>query len=238
MKEPKHIFFDLDRTLWDFDNNSKRALEQLFFKHNIDGIAKSFESFHKTYVNVNAKLWNQYGKGKITKDTLRSKRFEDTLKHYQIFDKDLAVIIGEEYIQISPYQTTLFPNAHNVLQELVHTGYKLHIITNGFKEVQYIKLNQSKLTQYFDIIVCSDELGVNKPDPHVFEHAAEKANADLKKSIMIGDDYQVDVIGAEQVGMRGVLFNPTKKYKPETHEFQIENLREFPALLPWIEKTF
>lgn len=238
MNTKTHIFFDLDRTLWDFDTNSKKALEAIYYNHKIDTVSKSFESFYNAYVKVNAKLWTQYGKGKLAKDTLRYKRFDDTLKQFQIFDQTLAKEIGEEYVATSPYQTAIFPNTHEMLKELKDMGYDLHIITNGFKEIQHIKLSKTDLADYFDVVVCSEVVGVNKPDFKVFEYAAQQAKADLRKSIMIGDDFQVDVIGAEKAGMRGVLFDAKKKYKEGTHEFQINDLGEFPSMVPWIEKTF
>lgn len=233
----KHIFFDLDRTLWDFETNSKRALQTLYKDLELNRMIKTFESFYKTYKNTNAALWNQYGKGKITKDVLRTKRFEDTLRQYQVFDKELAYRLGEDYVAISPKQTSVFPGTHDTLDSLKKEEYILHIITNGFKEVQFIKLEKSGLLDYFDVIVCSEDVGVNKPDPKVFHHAVEKAGANINNSIMIGDDYQVDIIGACNVGMEAILFDPHKNYREGTHEWHVNELREIPEKITWIRRS-
>lgn len=233
----KHLFFDLDRTLWDFERNSKQALKQLFEEHRLDDHMKSFESFHHAYKKINARLWVKYGKGDITKAELRTKRFNDTLKQFQINDEELAKKIGTGYINISPYQTNVFPNTHETLEYLKNNDFLLHIITNGFKEVQFIKLEKSGLIDYFDIIVCSEDVGVNKPAPNVFHHSLEKAKAKPAESIMIGDDYKVDVLGAENIGMTGVLFDPNKGYKKGIHEWHIHELDRIPEILPWIAKN-
>jgi putative hydrolase of the HAD superfamily len=233
----KHIFFDLDRTLWDFERNSKQALNMLFEQHKLGDHMKSFESFHHAYKNINAKLWVKYGKGQISKEELRTRRFNETLKQFQINNEKLAEEIGMGYIQISPYQTNVFPNTHDTLEYLKNNDYVLHIITNGFKEVQFIKLEKSGLLKYFDIIVCSEDVGVNKPAPNVFHYSLEKANAKANESVMIGDDFKVDVLGAENVGMTGVLFDPHKGYKEGIHEWHIDDLEHIPGIIPRISIT-
>lgn len=233
----KHIFFDLDRTLWDFETNSQNALHQLYENENLGDSIRSFQSFHTKYKKINAELWNLYGKGKLPKDKLRVKRFRDTLLHFGIDNKELSEKLSTDYVKISPFQTELFPNTHETLTWLRNNDYILHVITNGFKEVQHIKLNQSKLKDYFDVVLCSEEVGKTKPAKEVFQHALQLANAKNDKSIMIGDDYRVDVIGAERQGIQGVLFDPHQYHKFGTHEWHIKNLDEIPALLPWMEKT-
>ncbi len=233
----KHIFFDLDRTLWDFDTNSKTALEIMFEEHNLGDRMRSFQSFYTTYKKINGKLWRSYGNGKITKDVLRVKRFDDTLKCFQIDDGDLATKLGEDYLNISPYQTNIFPGAIETLKELKGNDHELHIITNGFKEVQAIKLKNSGLSDFFDIVVCSEEVGKNKPAPEVFHHATSLANANPSDSLMIGDDYLVDVVGAERFGMKGILFDPHHSYRDGTHEWHINSLDKIPGIVPWIKKS-
>ena len=233
----RHLFFDLDRTLWDFELNSEAALRHLFHELELNRIIKSFEGFHETYKNHNAKLWNRYGKGKITKDELRIQRFRDTLQQYQVFNKDLTEKLADGYIAISPRQTIVFPSAHEVLDSLKKDGYQLHIITNGFKEVQFTKLEESKLAPYFDLILCSEEVGKNKPHIEVFQHAMAETGASANNSIMIGDDYEVDVLGAIGAGWEGVLFNPRKQYKQQMHDWQISHLNELPETLIWIANS-
>ncbi|MCH2230944.1 MAG: YjjG family noncanonical pyrimidine nucleotidase [Crocinitomicaceae bacterium] len=233
----KHLFFDLDRTLWDFEKNSEAALNLLYEDLKLGDHIRSFRSFHTTYKKINADLWHQYGTGKLSKSDLRIKRFNDTLKKFDVQNEKLAIKLGEGYIKTSPYQTNIFPQTIETLTNLKNDGYKLHIITNGFKEVQFIKLEKSKLIDFFDVIVCSEDVGKNKPAKDVFDHAMHLAKAEGRDSLMIGDDYLVDVVGAEKAGMKGILFDPNKTYREGTHEWHISRLNEIPGLIPWINKS-
>ena len=227
----KHIFFDLDRTLWDFEKNSHTTLLQLISHFNL--IEKGIdtpESFIKKYKIHNAKLWDLYREDKINKEELRSKRFLMTLAECGIDDKTLAEQFGLAYIKQSPLQTNLFPFSHEVLSYL-RTKYRLHIITNGFEEVQHIKLAASDLKQYFDVVVTSEKAGVKKPNAKIFEFALEQVNAKAEESIMIGDDLAVDVLGAEKVGMQGIYFNPNKEEHKKEVAHEIFCLSELMALL-------
>lgn len=233
----KHVFFDLDRTLWDFETNSKLALNELYDDLKLGDHMKSFQSFHHAYKNINGKLWAQYSKGKITKEVLRIKRFEDTLKQFQLNNSELAETLGMSYIKIAPYRTHVFPNTHSTLEGLLNDGFQLHIITNGFKEVQFIKLEKSGLLDYFDVIVCSEDVGKNKPDPDVFHHSLNLANAAANESVMIGDNMNADINGSEGVGMTGVLFDPHKSYKMGTHNWHIHDLEKIPEIITWINRS-
>jgi len=225
----KHLFFDLDRTLWDFDGNSKRALYQLYNEAKLEQPSFNFIDFHNHYVEVNATLWKAYGKKEITKDFLRDERFRKTLENWKLADDKLVKYFSDGYVDLSPKQTELFPNTLETLHELKRSNYEMHIITNGFKEVQYIKLENCKLRPFFDIIVCSEEVGINKPNPKIFQFAMLKAGAVAENSFMIGDDYEVDILGAERVGMKAVHFNPQIEEKQIKHINQITNLSQ----LPW-----
>lgn len=213
LQRVKHIFFDLDRTLWDFDANSRKALQHIFHEYQLENYIESFYHFHNTYLKINIDLWRKYGKNKITKEYLRDNRFLKTLKHHDIHDEGLAYKISQAYLHLSPKQTQLFPNTLETLTRLYQLGYKMHIITNGFVEAQYIKLKESKLEPFFDIIVCSEHIGFNKPDKRIFKHALSLAHAKAEESLMIGDDLRIDILGANQVGMEAILFDPNKKYK-------------------------
>ena len=216
----KHIFFDLDRTLWDFDKNSHTTLLQLISDFNLlDKGVDSAESFIKKYQVYNERLWDAYREGDIKKEQLRSKRFLMVLAEYGIHDNNLADQFGLAYIKQSPLETELLPFTHEVLSYLKNK-YMLYIITNGFEEVQQIKLVNSDLEEYFDLVVTSEKVGVKKPNARIFEFALEQANATADESIMIGDDLLVDVLGAEKVGMKGIYFNPNNnKHKLEvSHE--------------------
>ncbi|MFT5582169.1 MAG: putative hydrolase of the HAD superfamily, partial [Psychromonas sp.] len=205
--EHYHIFFDLDRTLWDFEKNSKNALKALYKKH-VKPLTKiSFLHFHKEYKKINAELWADYGKKKITKTDLRINRFTNSFSKIGIENPNTAQVLSEEYIKTSPFQTILMPQAIETLKTIKQRGYHLHILTNGFKEVQHIKLRESGLLPYFETIVCSEESGYSKPDPRVFEFALQKANAKRQTSLMIGDDYTADYKGALSYGIKAIYFN-------------------------------
>lgn len=228
MQRLNHIFFDLDRTLWDFETNSKAALVQIFDELKLAEHIPTFDDFYEEYRTVNASFWDKYSKGEITKADLRSGRFAQTLEFFEIKNDQLSRELGEKYIEVSPYQTNLFPGTKETLSELKNNDHQLHIITNGFKEVQFIKLNNSGILDYFNDILCSEEVGVNKPNPLVFEKALERTNAKSVESIMIGDDFQADVLGAESCGIRGVLFDPHDHHLERTGIERIISLKEIP----------
>ena len=162
MNTSSHLFFDLDRTLWDFEKNSQQALRILYADLNIQDKIGNFYDFYHKYKNINSDLWIAYGRGKITKDELRNTRFEKTLYKFGIVDEVLNQALNNGYIDISPDQTHIFPFAIETLTELKKDGFNLHIITNGFKEVQHRKLKNCGFDAFFDVIVCSEEIGKNK----------------------------------------------------------------------------
>lgn len=229
-----HLFFDLDRTLWDFEKNSKEALRQIFKSNELDQIFPDFPTFLKHYKNINQELWVRYGKGNITKEELRILRFQKTFLKHGCSDNSLIEKIAQEYITVSPRQKQLFPRAIETLNALKKDGYPMHIITNGFKEVQHIKLKESGLVDFFDHVLCSETVGKTKPHPSVFEHALKLANCSPAQGVMIGDDYQVDYLGALRVGMKALFFNYKGEKRMRKDDDVIEQLSEIPAKIPWL----
>lgn len=227
----KHIFFDLDRTLWDFDSSARIAFGEIFETHKLQqkGV-ESVEILQNAYNLHNEELWALYRDGKIEKEVLRGKRFLLTLKDFGIDDPKLAEKIGEEYIAISPLRVALFPHSEEILQYL-SPRYQLNLITNGFSEVQEIKLKSSGLGKYFKVIVTSEEAGHKKPDERIFHYAFQKAKAKPGESIMIGDDPEVDILGASAVGMDQILFDPGKVFKQNGSTFYINDLIELEGIL-------
>ena len=207
----KHLFFDLDRTLWDFETNSFNELVNLYHCHNLHqkGISLS-EEFVKVYKKINEKCWERYRENTLSKENLRFERFKQTLEYFGIYDLELSIKIGDDYVKNSPYRTILIPNAIELLSEL-QPNYKLHIITNGFQEVQHVKINQSGMAKFFTIVVTSEMAGAKKPNPLIFNYALEKAGANLENSVMIGDDLNTDIKGAVNAGMKSIYFNPNKR---------------------------
>lgn len=228
------LFFDLDRTLWDFDTNSKLVLETLFYETQNSHQLFSFYKFNQVYKEVNALLWRKYGKGKISKEELRDTRFNKTFFKLGLNNKELSNYFNEEYLKRSPLQTEMLPDTRETLTTLKNEGYRMHIITNGFKEVQFTKLKNCNILDFFENVISSEEVGINKPDSRIFNHAMKLANCIPKDAIMIGDDINVDVIGAERAGMIGIHFDPQKKINKKNNDFRINNLNELPLLLPFI----
>ena len=227
----KHIFFDLDHTLWDFEKNSAETLKELYHKFNLNEFGiDSLERFIKVYQNRNEVMWEQFRYGKIDKDTLRNKRFEYTFDDLGIEEVALSNSLSEEYIRIAPYKTNLFPDTHEVLTYLKEK-YVLHIITNGFVETQFKKMNSSLLTNYFSEIIISEQTGFKKPDPDIFIHAIEKANTNADESLMIGDNLDVDIAGARSANIDQVYFNPNKIAHQHLTTYEISSLIELKNFL-------
>ena len=227
----KHIFFDLDRTLWDFEINSHSTLEELFFIFNLKakGVKRS-DDFIRIYKEHNERLWELYRVGEISQIDLRRDRFQRTLADFDIYDFALAEEIGEQYISICPKKGQLFPHSIEVL-EYLSKKYKLHIITNGFHKVQHVKLKYANLMKYFDTIVTSEKVGVMKPNPKIFEFALENANAESSESVYVGDDLEVDILGCQNCGIDGVYFNPKREKHIEKITFEISCLSQLKELL-------
>ncbi len=230
-KTYKHLFFDLDHTLWDFNRNSEETLEELFEIYSLKELGISaFADFLETYRVVNDQKWALYRENKMTKDQLRATRFYDTLLAFEIDHPELAKKLDEDYIAKSPFKTHVFPHTHEVLSYLA-TKYQMHIITNGFSEIQDIKLTHAKLKTYFTHKITSESIGVNKPDPKIFTHALCLANVNRKDALMIGDNLAVDIIGARNVGIDQVYFNPERKPHAVKVTFEIRGLDELLGIL-------
>jgi putative hydrolase of the HAD superfamily len=227
----KHLFFDLDKTLWDLKTNSFDTLKDIYKKHMQPVInGNNFDLFLKIYDIHNNKLWDSYRKGQIKKEELRIDRFNLTLSEFGIQDEELADKMADDYLNISPLKTKLFPFTKETL-EFLFTRYKLHIITNGFKEVQYPKLKHTGLIKYFTEIFISEEIGYFKPDKSIFTYSLKKTGAIATESLMIGDDPEVDIIGAKSVGMDQVLFDPEKENQRAEATYYITSLAELKNLL-------
>lgn len=207
-KSYKHIFFDLDHTLWNFEASANHTLLDMFHRFALGekGIPDG-EHFIDAYHIHNDRLWSLYREGNLVKEVLRSLRFADTMRDFGFEDDELAENLSAYYLYHSPRNVYLFPDAIEILTYL-KPKYNLHLITNGFEEVQHIKLVSSGLKPFFKEIVTSEEAGVKKPDPEIFTYALRKADASVTESLMIGDSLEVDIIGAKNVGMDQVFFNP------------------------------
>lgn len=227
----QHVFFDLDRTLWDFETNSHETLIELIDKYKLieKGISSPTTFINEYYV-INDVLWEEYRQGKIDKELLRFERFKRALDKYEIFDRKLIEDFGNDYVYLSPLKTNLLPHTEEILDYL-RSKYVLHIITNGFEEVQHIKLKNSGIDHYFSEIITSERAGYKKPDKRIFDFSVSLADTHVEKSIMIGDSLDADILGAKNAGMHQVFFNPNKEEHSEDITHEISSLKELKKLL-------
>lgn len=227
----KHIFFDLDHTIWDFDKNAEEALQELYIIHQLKEIGlSSADLFIETYTRNNHRLWADYHVGKISKGELREARFKQTFLDLGVHSDVIPVGFEDAYVQLCPTKTNLFPHAHETLQYL-QSKYTLHLISNGFKESQDIKIDNTGIGKYFQHVIISEVIGVNKPDRAIFEYAINLAGAVKEESLMIGDSLEADVRGALNYGMDAIYFNPFNLKKPDDVPVQITHLKELTLLL-------
>jgi putative hydrolase of the HAD superfamily len=231
MKEYRHIFFDLDHTIWDFDKNAEETLHELFdiYKLNEIGLPAA-EVFIETYTRNNHQLWAEYHTGKITKEALRKTRFKKTFLDLGLHPDLIPLSFEEDYVQLCPTKTNLFPHAHETLQYL-QNKYTLHLISNGFKESSELKIDNTNIGGYFQHIIISEIVGVNKPDKAIFEHALNLAAAEKNECLMIGDSLEADVYGALNFGIDAIYFNPFNAPKPDDVPLQITHLKELILML-------
>ncbi|HEY6142920.1 MAG TPA: YjjG family noncanonical pyrimidine nucleotidase [Flavobacterium sp.] len=198
------VFFDLDHTLWDFEKNSALAFETVFKLQNLE---INLSEFLPIYIPMNREYWERYRKDEINQKELRFGRLKDTFDLLKFdIDDDLIVLLSEQYIHYLPKNTHLLDGTIEILDYL-KTKYNLHIITNGFAEVQEIKMNNSDITHYFKTITNSQMAGVKKPDSFIFEFALNLAKTKKENSIMIGDCIEADVQGALDAGLDAIFFN-------------------------------
>ncbi|RZP01645.1 MAG: noncanonical pyrimidine nucleotidase, YjjG family [Flavobacteriales bacterium] len=200
----KDVFFDLDHTLWDFDKNSMLAFKRVFkkFKINIE-----FDAFLKIYEPINIEYWKKYREDKVSKENLRRGRLIDSFNFFDlIYTTEKIDKIADAYIEELPFDNHLFEGALEILDYLT-LKYKLHIITNGFEEVQHKKLKNSGIVHYFSTVTTSEEVGVKKPNSKVFLTALKKANSLPEESVMIGDSLEADILGANNIGMQTIFYN-------------------------------
>lgn len=218
----EHIYFDLDHTLWDFDKNSALAFKHIFKSRSI---TLTIENFLEAYTPINYRYWELYRDNMVSKEVLRFGRLKDSFDALKFETSDDTInLIADDYIKHLPENNHLLDGSKELL-EYLKPKYKLHIITNGFEEVQHTKMNNAGILEYFETITTSEEAGVKKPNALIFQKALEKSNARPDKSVMVGDNYIADIRGAENYGLRTIYFDYYKKgeVKPA---IQVEHLSE------------
>ena len=204
----RHIFFDLDHTLWDFETNSKNTLTELYWSYALEQHGITLPEFLEVFKKTNARLWAERRIGKSSKENIRTKRFNMVLAAFGVQDKRLAMSINEAYVKLGPQKSGLMPNAHMVLNVLKDASFNLHIISNGFKSSQAIKIKSSNLEAFFTTITTSEDAQALKPDLKIYTYAMKVAGAKPSESIYVGDHYTLDYKPAEAAGMSSILYDP------------------------------
>ena len=228
----RHLFFDLDHTLWDFEANALEALKDVYHqKQLVNQGVNSFDLFYTRYLHHNAILWDRYHKGFISSEDLKWKRMWRTLLEFNIGSELLAKEIGYEFLEVLPTKKQLFPHTHEILTYLKEKQYRLHLITNGFEKTQHQKLKHSGLSVYFEEVVTSEKSMFVKPQKEIFDFALQLTGAQLKESIMIGDNPDADIQGAVNAGMDSIYVNHIGKQEiPSGATHAIQHLKELETI--------
>ncbi len=224
MKKYTHIFFDLDNTLWDFNQNSAATLLELYHEYSLDieGIS-SPKPFIDKYKKINSEFWEKYRNNSISKEVLRVRRFTDTLRAFGIENEPLTNELAKAYLEKCPQKKLLIPDAHEVLSYLKEK-YTLHILTNGFTDVQLSKIDNSDIAKYFNKIITSEDAGYNKPHAEIFEYAIGIISANASECLFVGDSWDIDILGAQVYGMDQMYYNPKKASHTDSSTYEIDSL--------------
>jgi putative hydrolase of the HAD superfamily len=228
----KHLFFDLDHTLWDFELNAKETLSELFELNSIaDKTSEPFDFFFQRYSYHNTRLWDRYTKGFIKQEELRWKRMWLTLLDCKITDEKLAREMAVQFLQRLPSKKNLFPYTTEILSYLQNKGYQMHLITNGFDDVQHSKIQTCNIHLYFNEVVTSECSNSLKPNKEIFEFALDKTKALREESLMIGDNIDADIIGGMNAGMDTVFVNHLRVETEVKPTYIIYHLQELENIL-------
>ncbi|MEY8706079.1 YjjG family noncanonical pyrimidine nucleotidase [Bacteroides faecichinchillae] len=227
----KNLFFDLDDTIWAFSQNARETFEEVYHNYSLDRYFDSFDHYYMLYQQRNAELWIEYGDGKITKDELNHQRFLFPLQSVGVNDKALAEQFSKDFFAIIPTKSGLMPYAQEVL-EYLSPRYNMYILSNGFRELQSHKMRSAGVDHYFKKVILSEDIGVLKPWPEIFNFALSATQSDLCTSLMIGDSWEADITGAYGVGMSQVYYNVAERNSfPFYPTYQIHSLKELMDLL-------
>jgi putative hydrolase of the HAD superfamily len=223
----KHLFFDLDHTLWDFDANARATLAELYDHLQLkERGVHDFELFYQNYLLHNEKLWERYRKGYIKQDELRLKRMWLSLLDFKIADDALTKAMSNRFLELLPTRTLLFPHTTEVLQHLANKGYQLHLITNGFEKVQHSKLKNSGIDIFFREVITSEGSNSLKPHKEIFDYALLRTRALVQESIMLGDTIEADILGAINAGMDQVYVNHTGRVVETNATYTVTSLKQ------------
>ncbi len=228
----KDLFFDLDHTLWDFETNSKETIQELYNTYNLTDLGIiDFNGFYDTYSAHNHRLWDRYTKGFIKQEELRWKRVYLSLLDFKVANEKLAKEMSQAYLEILPNKQHLFPYTIEILDYLKEKEYKMHLITNGFESVQFKKIKNSGIADYFIEVITSEASNSLKPHKDIFEYALKNTNATVTESIMIGDNESADIQGGINIGMDTVFVNHIQAIPTVPATYTITHLKELEDIL-------
>ena len=231
MKKYRHLFIDLDDTVYDFAWAARESFRETYEKLEYGRFFESFGQYLSIYEPYNLELWRIYGEGKITKEELNRRRYSYPLEAVGVYDDELAATFCREALSRIPTKGKLVPGAKELL-EYLQPRYSMHILSNGFKELQSHKMRTAGIYGYFNTIILSEDIGVNKPNIKLFEHALERAGATVDESIMIGDMFETDIAGARNAGIDQIYYNPKgKENNPFTPTYTVNDLLQIKEIL-------
>ena len=206
----KVLFIDLDDTIWDFRRNSLVSLQQLYDEFALGRIFPDYERFKSLYMVANKELWEAYHHNRVTKDFLIVERFSRPLRQVGSAlaeDHSFIMSLNDRYLDVLAQQKNLVPGAVELLEYLTKRGYPLYILSNGFAEVQSRKLESGGIARYFKRLILSDEIGVTKPDRRLFDYALQIVGSEASETLIVGDNYDADILGAMNAGWSAIHFN-------------------------------
>lgn len=226
------LFFDLDDTLWDTYHNNKECLEEIYDEYHFGRYYPSFNVFFDTYMPNNLLLWEKYRNHEIDRQTLILERLLYILRPMGITDKAYALNLNQDFLRRTTQKTRIIPGAKELLEHLHITGYRLFILSNGFREIQSLKLQNCGLSSYFERIILSEDASIQKPHKGIFDFALKNTNSRRSESLMIGDSWEADIIGAQNAGIDQVWLNPGNLPSPGSKPtYNVQSLSEIKEFL-------
>lgn len=232
MPHYKHLFFDLDHTLWDFERNSSESLTEIY--HGFELInhgVSTLGDFVKTFLEINTQLWADFDQGRLAHGFIREHRFRLVFEALGLKNLAIGHDMGEEYLRLLPQKSHLLDGAVDLLDYCANQNYQLHIVTNGFDSIQASKMESSGIHHYFENVVTNEKAGAKKPEARIFEYALQAANAQPQESLMVGDNWEADIMGALRFGLDAAFYNPKKLAFETTPTYDVQHLEELKLIL-------
>lgn len=227
----KHLFFDLDHTLWDFDRNSAESIAEIYATYRLADLGvSSADAFAEQFITINRKLWRDYDLDLIGHEYIRAHRFPLVLNALGIDDISSCAAMNTEYLRLLPRKAHLTDSAREILEHL-HGRYRMHIITNGFADIQGVKMASAEIDHFFEEVITTQSADAKKPNPRIFEFALQASGAAVADSLMLGDNYEADILGAKAVGLDTVFYNPKGEVVDDPATYDIRHWRELMTIL-------